>query len=189
MTANAYDWYRKLRKFGDGVHGRVHLIKGEANKPDAPRTRISYPDAQKKDNKALSRGDVPVLMLNVNLLKDELNNLLERSDEESQITWPDWLPDEWFSEMCAERRTPTGWEKPSGQRNEAWDLATYLLGILRHKKIDRLNWVTPPDWAAAPRPESRNPFYTQYTVDPKALVVTPPAGRYKTLADLGEKLA
>ena len=189
VTANAYDWYRKLRRFGDGAHGRVQLVKGES-RPDAPRTRISYPDAAKKDSKAPARGDVPVLMLNSNALKDELNNLLDRTGEGANLVWPDWLPDDWFGEMCAERRTAKGWEKPSGARNEAWDLAYYLLGLLRHRKVDRLNWSTPPSWAAAPGPGSTNPYFTPSKVDPKdPVVVAPKAGRYKSLAELAEKLA
>lgn len=187
VTANAYEWFKKLRRFGDGVHGRVHLIKGEG-RPDAPRTRISYPDSSQKGTKAIARGEVPVLMLNVNILKDELNNLLDRDsgDEGAQFVWPDWLPDEWYGEMCSERRTAKGWEKPSGARNEAWDLSTYLLGICRHRKVDRINWESPPDWAASGR---KNPHFTPASTDPTELVVAQPTGRYKSLAELAEKLA
>lgn len=189
VTANAYDWYRKLRRFGDGAHARVQLVKGES-RPDAPRAKISYPDAAKKDSKAPARGDVPVLMLNSNALKDELNNLLERTGDAANLQWPDWLPDEWFAEMCAERRTAKGWEKPSGARNEAWDLAYYMLGLLRHRKVDRLNWDAPPNWAAAPGAGSPNPHFTPSTADSKQPVVAAPkAGRYTNLAELAEKLA
>ena len=127
-------------------------------------------------------------MLNVNILKDELNNLLDRDsgDEGAQFVWPDWLPDEWYGEMCSERRTAKGWEKPSGARNEAWDLSTYLLGICRHRKVDRINWESPPDWAASGR---KNPHFTPASTDPTELVVAQPTGRYKSLAELAEKLA
>lgn len=189
VTSNAYEWYKKLRKYAGGDHLRANLVKGEW-RPDAPRARISYPDASKKDSKSQARGDVPVLMLNVNILKDELNNLLDRADDDGgPITWPDWLPDEWFAEMCSERRTAKGWENPRGSRNEAWDLATYALGLCRHKKVDRIDWSSPPEWAAEGQ---RNPYFTPSTVDPKepAVAVKAP-GRYTgfNLAELAEKLA
>lgn len=148
VTTKAYDWYRKLRKIGDGSHQRVMLIKGDST-VGAPRARITYPDAQRKDRNAAARGEIPVLMLNPNILKDMLNNMIERAETDGgSISWPDWLPDWWFSEMCSERRTPKGWENPSGSRNEAWDLAYYAIGICIHKKVDRLNWDAPPSWAA-----------------------------------------
>jgi phage terminase large subunit GpA-like protein len=188
VTANAYEWFRRLRKFGDGAHNRIHLIKGEGN-PTAPRTRVGHPDAQQKGKKAIARGDVPVLFLNSNLLKDELNNMLERPGEDGQFVFPDWLPDEWFKEMCSERKTPKGWENPVHSRNEAWDLAYYCLGICRHRKVDRLNWNEPPDWAAAVgTTESRNPHFSMglavnESVAPKESVP------YNTLADLAGQLA
>lgn len=191
VTANAYEWFKKLRRFANGEHTRVHLIKGEG-RPDAPRTRVGYPDAAKKDSKAPARGDVPVLFLNVNVLKDELNNLIDRAEEDdAPLCWPDWLPDEWFMEMCSERRTTKGWENPRGARNEAWDLATYALGLCRHRKVDRLNWNEPPPWAALGR---RNPYFhpAPETIDVREPVVaSPAAGQYTgpNLAALAEKLA
>ncbi len=144
VTTNAYDWWRSLRASGD--HRRVFLIKGDPM-PGAPRARISYPDSQRRDRKAGARGEIPVLLLNVNQLKDALAGLLERSDS-PRFVWPDWLPDTWYQEMCAERRTAKGWENPRKARNEAWDLAGYCLGLLLHKKIDRLPWDHPPEFAA-----------------------------------------
>ena len=61
VTVNAYDFFRKLRREGAGEHARFFLIKGESH-PGAPRTRVSFPDAQKKDRSAAARGDVPVLL-------------------------------------------------------------------------------------------------------------------------------
>ena len=190
VTAKAYEWYRKLRQFGDGIHQRVHLIKGEG-RPDAPRARVGYPDAAKKDKKAVARGDVPVLFLNVNALKDELNNMLDRPGEDGgQFVYPDWLPDEWFKEMCSERRTAKGWENPQHSRNEAWDLATYLLGICRHRKVDRMNWDDAPDWATPIVAENcTNTYFLPKNVSSDSLIAKGKSGGYNSIAELAEKLA
>lgn len=148
VTNNAYNWYRKLRREGAGEHQRIFLTKGDPY-PTAPRARISYPDAQRKDRKAAARGEIPVLMLNVNTIKDALNSMLERAEiDGGSFSWPDWLEDWWFAEMCAERRTSKGWENPAKARNEAWDLAAYCIGLCIHKKVDQINWDRPPSWAA-----------------------------------------
>lgn len=182
VTANAYDFFRKLRRDGAGEHARFFLIKGEAS-PNAPRTRVSFPDAQKKDRSAAARGDVPVLLLQVNFLKDDLAGAIERAvTDGGSLEWPTWLPDNWYEEMCAERRTDKGWENPRKARNEAWDLATYLFGILRHKKVDRINWESPPSFAEE---AEKNPHFF-----PAGKPVAEKArGSYNSLADLASKLA
>ena len=186
VTANAYDFYRKLRREGAGEHHRFILIKGEANNIGAPRARISYPDAAKKDRSVAARGEVPILVLNSNTLKDQLAAMVERGTTDGgAIEWPDWLPDNWYEEMCSERRTPKGWENPRKARNEAWDLGYYCLGVLVHKKVDRINWETPPSFADVPE---RNPhFYVKSSTDQP--VVEKPTGPYNNLAALASTLA
>ena len=185
VTTNAYDFYRKLRRDGAGEHQRFILVKGEGNNVGAPRARIAYPDAAKKDSMTAARGDVPVLILNSNILKDQLAAMVERATTDGgSFEWPDWLPDNWYEEMCTERRTPKGWENPRKARNEAWDLGYYNLGVLISKKIDRINWDAPPSFAEV---MERNPHFhptagTQKVVDKK----TEP---YNGLAALASKLA
>lgn len=148
VTSNAYEFYRSLRQ--RNLHGRFHLVKGDA-KPGQARWRISYPDAQSKDRMSAARGDVPVLMLNSNVLKDALDGRLECiTPGKGLIRFPDWLPDWWFLELCAEVRSAKGWEKPSHARNEAWDLLYYLLGACASKLllIEQIDWSNPPRWAA-----------------------------------------
>jgi phage terminase large subunit GpA-like protein len=183
VTANAYDFFRKLRRDGAGEHTRFFLVKGEGNNAGAPRVRISFPDAQKKDRSAAARGDVPVMLLNVNLLKDDLAGMIERATVDGgSLEWPAWLPDNWYEEMCAERRTDKGWENPRKARNEAWDLATYLLGVLRHKKVDRINWEAPPSFAEVPEKNAHFSPANKPVAEPKK-------GSYNKLADLAAKLA
>lgn len=148
VTTNAYNFFRKLRQ--ENLHGRFHLVKGDP-KPDQPRTRVSFPDAQRKDRNAGARGDVPVLMLNSNALKDTLSHRLEcLSPGAGMYRFPDWAQDWWYREMCAEIRTPKGWENPSHTRNEAWDLSYYCIGACVSKllNLERIEWANPPGWCA-----------------------------------------
>lgn len=154
VTSMAYDFYRSLRKRGKA--GRFHLVKGTGS-ANAPRANVTYPDATKKDALSAARGDVPVLMLNSNLLKDTLSNRLDATEPaHGLITFPDWLPITFYQELCAEVRKPTGWEKISHQNNEAWDLLYYCIGVSISKllMIDRVDWSTPPtkfeDWDKNP---------------------------------------
>ena len=143
-TSMAYDFYRTLKKRGKAA--RFHLVKGIAS-PNAPRTNITYPDAVKKDALSAARGDVPVLMLNSNLLKDTLHNRLDMTEpSKGLITFPDWLGIQFYQELCAETRKPNGWQKIAHQNNEAWDLMYYCIGVAISKllMIDRVDWKKPP---------------------------------------------
>lgn len=150
VTLRAYDFWRELRDSGTGLHHRFQLVKGDPT-PGAPAARISFPDSQRKDRGAKARGEVPVLMLNSNLTKDYLSNMLMRATEDGEskagFRMPDWLPEEFYAEMCNERRTSKGWENPSKRRNEAWDLACYAIAMCRIDKLDRINWDAPPGFA------------------------------------------
>lgn len=145
VTANAYNFWRSLRT--RGLHQRFLLVKGEPN-VSAPRAKVDYPDTGRKDRTANARGEIPVLFLNVNVLKDGLNGLLDRTDSGGgRIYWSDWLEDHFFTELCAEQRTPKGWENPNKRRNESWDLLTYALGTCVHLRVEHIRWEEPPGWA------------------------------------------
>lgn len=148
VTTNAYNYYRKLKK--EGKSGRFHLIKGE-HAPGAPRTRISFPDSNRRDKFAVARGDVPVLMVHSNALKDTLANRLESTvPGKGMFVTPDWMPDFVYSELCAEIRTAKGWENPLSSRNEAWDLSYYMIGLCVSPliRIEQMDWDNPQGWAA-----------------------------------------
>lgn len=148
VTTKAYEFFRKLR--GENKHRRFILLKGEP-KPGQPRTRISYPDSQRKDNKSGARGDIPVLMLNSNVLKDDLDGRLDcLVPGAGMFRFPDWLPDSWYNELCAETRTQKGWENLSGNRNEAGDLSYYAIGLCVSEllRVEHIDWANPPGWAA-----------------------------------------
>ena len=141
VEARGADWHIT------GLGGRLQLTKGDPT-PGAPRARIGYPDASKRDAKSPLRGDVPVLFLASNTLKDQLDNMVGRiTPGGGQIRWPSWLPDEFFIELCAEIRNLKGWQNPRRHRNEAWDLLYYCLGVLAWYQLDRWDWANPPTWA------------------------------------------
>jgi len=148
VTTMAYNYYRRLRE--QNKHRRFILTKGDPT-PGAPRTRITYPDSQRKDMKAGARGDIPLLMLSSNMLKDDLNGRLDcMMPGKGMFRFPDWLPDQFYSEMCAEVRTQKGWENPSSSRNEDTDLSYMMIGLCVSEliRVEHLNWENPPGWAA-----------------------------------------
>lgn len=147
VTTKAYDFYRHLRSIGK--HQRFILVKGEGASGH-PRTRTSFPDSNRRDMKAAARGDVPVLMLNSNVLKDDLNGRLESMiPGKGMFRFPDWMPDEFYTEMCAEIREPKGWTNNSGKRNEDWDLSYYCIGLCvsEYVRVEKIDWQNPPGWA------------------------------------------
>jgi len=89
VTAKAYDYWRHLRdKQGENLHRRFLLLKGSPIKA-APRVAISYPDSDRKDRKAGARGEVPVLMINSDVIKDQVDKMLDRETAEGgKVTFP-----------------------------------------------------------------------------------------------------
>lgn len=148
VTNMAYTYYRNLVE--ENLHRRFILLKGDP-KPNQPRTRISYPDSQKKDNKAGARGDIPLLLLNSNLLKDDIYGRFDCLEPgKGMYRFPDWLSDSFFAELCVEVRTDKGWENLVGHSNEAWDLSYYCVGLCVSEliRVESINWKEPPGWAA-----------------------------------------
>lgn len=151
VTANAYKFWRRLRDHPDynGLHHRFMLIKG-ASSNSAPRVQIRYPDGELRDKSASARGEIPVLFINTNLIKDTFHQMLERSTSGGgSVQFPNWLPDEYFTELCVETRTPKGWVNAKSQRNESWDLGCYALALnlTRGIRYDQIKWENPPSWA------------------------------------------
>jgi len=156
VTEKAYDFYRKLKR--RGLHRSFMLIKG-GSQANAPRIRESYPDSERKDRKAKARGEIPVFMLNTNLLKDAVNNALQRDKPgPGYVHTPEWLGEWWFEELTFEVRTQRGWEKPSKGANEAFDLCCYALAGAIKLGIETVDWARPKPFARA---WDENPFVHQ----------------------------
>lgn len=150
VTSNAYEFVRLLRREYPRVAARFHLLKGNPI-VTAPRTYIDYPDAKSKTKFAAARGDVPVLFMNSNLLKDSLNHRLDSlAPGKGMIRFPTWLPVWFYKELCVEHRDERGkWEGTRGIRNESWDLLYYCIGTCASTLIraEGINWLNPPIWA------------------------------------------
>ena len=151
VTSKAYDFWRWLRDDnGKGHHSRFQLIKGAPSK-DAPRVRIAYPDSERKDRKAQARGEIPLLEINSNIVKDQINGMLGRTEPGNNVHFPDWLPNWVYAELCAEIRNVKGqWERSGKARNETWDLLAYAVAVAitpRHARIEMIDWDNPPLWA------------------------------------------
>ena len=165
MTNQAYNFVRWLRKGDDDVDvseehgeyewerlwaGRFMLLKG-ASTLTAPRINITYPDSQRKDRHAGARGEIPVLFINTNEMKNAINNQLDRTEPGGMINFPDWLDDNFHIELTVEVKDPAkGWINPKRFRNESWDLLAYCEAALLTPTIrfDHIDWEEPPGWAA-----------------------------------------
>lgn len=146
VTGNAYEFWRRL--VPKDLHRRFRLVKGVGNL-NAPRTLESYPDARGRKT-GVGRGDVPVYMLNVNLIKDGVYGDLTRDvPGPGYCHLPDWIEDDYFSEITAEQRTPKGWEKETSHAaNEDFDLHAYNRAACIVLGAEAIDWDKPPEWAA-----------------------------------------
>lgn len=149
VTRNAYEFYRKLRETND--HGRFHLVKGSPSRTESATIRLTMPDSQQKDRFAIARGDVPVWLVNSNIVKDMAANMLARDVRGGMVHFATWSENWLYSQLTTEFRMPDGsWKNPLQKRNEAWDLLVYCIAACDHPdiRIRFLDWDAPPSWAA-----------------------------------------
>lgn len=145
VTDRAYEFWRRMKR--RGFTDRLMLVKG-GSAQSAPRTKLSFPDSDRKDRKAKARGEVPVYMLNVTELKDTTDaDLSNATPGQRFVHLPDWLDRAFFEELTAETRDPKkGWIRV-GPANEAFDLFVYNRAAMIVVKAERIRWSAPPPWA------------------------------------------
>lgn len=187
VTTQAYDFYRWLRK--NGMAARFHLVKGNPTK-GAPRTYIDFPDSRQKSKFAVARGDVPVLFLHSDTLKDALNHrLYSEQPGKGMIRFPSWLPTWFYKELCVEHRDEKGrWVGTRGIRNEAWDLLYYCIGACASSLVraEQINWIQPPGWADI---SSKNPLVIEEeSSDGEVQTLTRTAPKSIDFAELGRSI-
>ncbi|PAL23527.1 phage terminase large subunit family protein [Sphingopyxis sp. GW247-27LB] len=183
VTANAYNFWRKLRDRGDGEHLRFHLIKGDASK-SAPRISTIYPDSGRKDRFVNARGEIPVQRVNTDIVKDMAYAMLGRTDPGGRVRFPLWAEEWLYKQLTTEIKTAKGWENLSRRRNEAWDLLVYTIALCLHRTVnlERIDWDNPPTWA---RDWDENDMvFNPYVEDDDSAPDTAPS-----LADLASRLA
>lgn len=188
VTTQAYAFYRSLRT--RGMAARFHLVKGNPT-PGAPRTYIDFPDSRQKSKFSAARGDVPVLFLQSNMLKDALNHRLDSLEPgKGMIRFPSWLPVWFYKELCVEHRDEKGrWTGTRGIRNEAWDLLYYCIGVCASSLIraEQINWINPPIWA---NEWDVNPLIIEAKPEEeKPLPLTKPQRKSIDFSELGKELA
>lgn len=152
VTFQAYNFWRWLRHDHKGNHHRrFQLVKGIPRR-DAPAVKMAYPNSERRDRRAAARGEVPVLEINSNMLKDQVYAMLGRTDPfGGMVHFPKGLQNWFFAELTAENRTTKGWENLKKLRNEAWDLLYYCVAACQssdHVGIDTIDWEDPPEWAS-----------------------------------------
>lgn len=177
VTNMAYRYYRRLKKRNH--HQRFMLVKGDPRR-NAARIEKRHPDnSGRRDRHATARGEIPVLFLQSDTLKDWLNLLLDRDvPGGGYINFPQWFVQHkafFFDELCSEARDDKGhWEKKG--RNEAWDLLYYFLAMVLHLNCEKINWKKPPSFC---QPWAINPL----VFNPTEAKDDKPKG--PTLAELG----
>lgn len=150
VTDKAYDWYRRMRRLGYAQ--RIMLIKGASSRT-APMIRETMVGG--KNGK---EGDIPLFMLNPNLLKDAVwTGLKRRTPGPGYIHLPTWLPQAFYDELLrSEVRLENGTWSQIRKRNEALDLAAYVRAGCLRLGIDKIKWSDPkavPHWL---RPHDKN---------------------------------
>lgn len=156
VTANAMQYWRDLTP---PQKTRFRLLKGE-HKAGAPMVEQRWPDTRsRKDRTGASHGDVPVLFIGVQGIKNTLASDLERKEPgPGYIDFPMWLGDWFYKELTREKKDAKGMWAGTG-RNEAWDLLVYgdalavvgfpfryrpfMLAGIRQPQF----WINPPPYA------------------------------------------
>lgn len=148
VHTRSLNWWRSLKRKGMGK--AVRLVKGEGRGFDAKikRVREGYPDTSDRKSRNATKGDVPMLMLHTNELKDAVFNDLSRDETGSGFVHiPEWLETKYLDEIVSEIRGEKRWECPRGERNETWDLLVYGKAASIHMGAESINWSNPPRWA------------------------------------------
>ncbi|EFN4421494.1 phage terminase large subunit family protein [Escherichia coli] len=149
VTDNAYKFWRQCRR--DGLGKRVYLVKGDSTKRQKVITRTFPNNTERSDRRADARGEVPVYLLQTDLLKDQLSNNLGREiPGAGYIHFPDWLGEWFYEELTYEERGVDGkWRKPGNGANEAFDLFCYAHAVAVLRGYEKIrDWENPPSWAA-----------------------------------------
>lgn len=146
VTANAYSWYRRLRKAG--LSSRVLLVKGVSSKGGQKPAVKSH--ARNNIGKAMR--DLPLWLVDTNYYKDIVAASMRRkAPGPGYYHIPAWLPPTYFDELRAEIRQTNGTWKQIKARNEALDLWVYALAVceaLGCGAKGAIKWELPPAWAA-----------------------------------------
>lgn len=182
VTDRAYAFWRKVKKLGQGNRFRLTRGIGGFNHK---RATLGYPEAAHAGRKAVAK-DIPMITIATDRIKDEISASLTR-DEPGPGAYHlyEGLDPAVFSELSAERRGATKWErKAGGRRNEALDLAVYGKAAAIVLKAEKINWSAPPAWATSVK-ENNSMAVAITNGVPAPVVAAKPRGRRVLSKGLG----
>lgn len=200
VTTQAYRFWQRLQKDGEGLHRKFAIIKGEprANAPFAQTTTTEVGVGVKAP---MVRGAIPRVHFSSKLIKDTVANLMARrvltevGEEGGMLRYPSWTPEWFYRQMTNEIRNSKGWVKIGSRRNESFDLTSYAVGITQRPvektspfdtiQVHRTDWDNPPEWAA-PWDENSLVFSPDVAPDDESLPLSKRAMR--SWADLAKKM-
>lgn len=151
VTQNAYSWYRRLRS--TGLDRKVLLVKGEGQQArKAPILRMTMVGSRGTGEK----GDIPLALINTDLVKDEVDNGLKRDvPGPNYYHFPDWLNRSFFDELESEVRDENGTWRQIRKRNEALDLCVYVRVGCQFLAVDKI-----VEWSPEKLPGWLQPLFT-----------------------------
>lgn len=148
VTERAYDFVRWLREYRRRLYRRFRLVKGSSS-ISAPRTRLTRPDTRDRKDRGASRGDVDVVQINTQALKDALSGDLARTDPgPGYIHIPKHLGAWWLQGLTRESKDERGRWGSKKRGNEPWDLLVYCEALAIRHGFEKINWAAPPGYAA-----------------------------------------
>lgn len=144
VTDKAYAWYRAMRQAK--LHDRIMLVKGASAKMQGMIRQTLVGNRSGKE-----KGDVPLYILNTDVLKDAVHAGLRRSTPgPGYLHIPGWVNKAFMDELHhSEIRNKAGKWQQVRKRNEAFDLASYVRAGCLKLGADKIkNWSKAPAWAA-----------------------------------------
>lgn len=148
VTDNAYKFWRRCRR--DGLGKRIYLFKGDSIRRAKLISRTFPDNTGRTGRRAQAAGDVPLWLLQTDVLKDRVNNALWRdSPGPGYVHFPDWLGSWFYDELTYEERSSDGkWSKPGRGANEAFDLMVYAEALVILHGYEKIRWPDAPEWAS-----------------------------------------
>ncbi len=148
VTDNAYKFWRRCRR--DGLGKRIYLFKGDSIRRAKLISRTFPDNTGRTGRRAQAAGDVPLWLLQMDALKDRVNNALWRdSPGPGYVHFPDWLGSWFYDELTYEERSSDGkWSKPGRGANEAFDLMVYAEALVILHGYEKIRWPDAPEWAS-----------------------------------------
>lgn len=145
-TENAYAFFRRMRKAGEG---RLwHLTRGQGGTP-ADRVWLKAPERVHHGSRRRVAKDIQILNMATDRLKDAVAASLHMLDgSQNYCAVPEWMDDTILTEFTSERRTKKGWEKRPGMvRNESLDHLVQARALHILLGGEKINWADPVGWA------------------------------------------